>query len=114
MSNKHDAYITLRDAGMLSQSLSLLGTAVIFEEFAVAHISRAVEELDTRLLRVTLCLGEQAWHLLPVSTQMAQAGKQAGRQVGRQASERQARQYTKTQTFSNLLRVSACDMNMRR
>jgi hypothetical protein len=85
MSNKHDAYITLRDAGMLSQSLSPLGTAVIFEEFAVAHISRAVEQLDTRLLRVTLCLGEQAWHLLPVSTQMAQAGKQAGRQVGRQA-----------------------------
>ena len=64
MSNKHDAYITLRDAGMLSQSLSPLGTAVIFEEFAVAHISRAVEQLDTRLLRVTLRLGEQAWHLL--------------------------------------------------
>ena len=62
MSNKHDAYITLRDAGMLSQSL--LGSAVIFEELAVAHISRAVEELDTRLLRVTLRLGEQAWHLL--------------------------------------------------
>ena len=56
--------LALRVRLRLLSSQSPSGTAEIFEELAVAHISRAVEELDTRLLRVTLRLGEQAWHLL--------------------------------------------------
>eukprot|EP01046_Picozoa_sp_COSAG06_P104505 COSAG06_NODE_50702_length_317_cov_0.307339_1_plen_82_part_10 len=46
--------LALRVRLRLLSSQSPSGTAVIFEELAVAHISRAVEQLDTRLLRITL------------------------------------------------------------